>query len=68
MNHGFSHSVAIIMAAHAYRSGKKLFWDPQNRIDSRRGWQTLHRGVTFLSHNEDRPSLSRCGTIYRGLT
>jgi predicted dehydrogenase len=29
VNHGFSHSVAIIMAAHAYRSGKKLFWDPK---------------------------------------
>jgi predicted dehydrogenase len=29
VNHGFSHSVATIMAAHAYRSGKKLFWDPK---------------------------------------
>jgi predicted dehydrogenase len=25
---GFAHSVAVIMAARAYREGKKLYWDP----------------------------------------
>src|SRR5207247_4373392 len=27
VNHGFAHSVAVIMAARAYRDGKKLYWD-----------------------------------------
>jgi predicted dehydrogenase len=27
--HGYAHSVAIIMAARAYREGKKLYWDPK---------------------------------------
>ena len=26
---GFAHSVAVIMAARAYREGKKLYWDPK---------------------------------------
>jgi predicted dehydrogenase len=26
---GFSHSVVVIMAARAYREGKKLYWDPK---------------------------------------
>jgi predicted dehydrogenase len=29
VHHGFAHSVAVIMAARAYREGKKLFWDPK---------------------------------------
>jgi predicted dehydrogenase len=29
VRHGFAHSVACIMAAHAYREGKKLYWDPK---------------------------------------
>ncbi len=28
VRHGFAHSVACIMAARAYREGRKLFWDP----------------------------------------
>ena len=28
VRHGFAHSVACIMAARAYREGKKLYWDP----------------------------------------
>ena len=27
---GYSHSVACIMAARAYREGKKLYWDPKS--------------------------------------
>ena len=27
VHHGFAHSVAVIMAARAYREGKKLYWD-----------------------------------------
>ena len=26
---GFNHSVACIMAAHSYQTGKKLYWDPK---------------------------------------
>jgi predicted dehydrogenase len=29
VEHGFAHSVAIIMAARAQQEGKKLYWDPQ---------------------------------------
>jgi len=29
VDHGFSHSIACIMAAEAYRSGKRLYWDPK---------------------------------------
>jgi len=29
VQHGFAHSVAVIMAARAYREGKKLYWDPK---------------------------------------
>ncbi len=29
VDHGFSHSVVIIMAAQSYWSGKKLYWNPQ---------------------------------------
>ena len=28
VEHGFSHSVAVIMAARSQREGKKLYWDP----------------------------------------
>ena len=27
---GFKHSIAVIMAARAYREGKKLYWDAKN--------------------------------------
>jgi hypothetical protein len=27
VDHGFAHSVAVIMAARAYREGRKLYWD-----------------------------------------
>jgi hypothetical protein len=27
VEHGFAHSVAVIMAARSYREGKKLYWD-----------------------------------------
>ena len=27
VQHGFAHSVAVIMAARAYGEGKKLYWD-----------------------------------------
>jgi hypothetical protein len=30
VDHGFSHAIVIIMAAHSYWSGKKLYWDPKN--------------------------------------
>lgn len=30
VRHGFAHSVAVIMAARAYREGKKLYWDAKN--------------------------------------
>jgi predicted dehydrogenase len=30
VDHGFSHSLVCIMAAQSYRSGKKLYWDPQS--------------------------------------
>ena len=30
VDHGFSHSVVCIMAAHSYWSGKKLYWYPEN--------------------------------------
>jgi hypothetical protein len=30
VDHGFSHSIVIIMAAQSYWSGKKLYWDPHN--------------------------------------
>ena len=29
VEHGFAHSVAVIMAARAQREGKKLYWDPR---------------------------------------
>jgi predicted dehydrogenase len=29
VDHGFAHSVACIMAARAYREGRKLYWDPK---------------------------------------
>ena len=29
VDHGFAHSVAVIMAARAQREGKKLYWDPR---------------------------------------
>jgi len=29
VHHGYAHSVAVIMAARAYREGKKLYWDPK---------------------------------------
>lgn len=29
VHHGFSHSVACMMAARAYWSGKKIYWDPK---------------------------------------
>jgi predicted dehydrogenase len=29
VDHGFSHAIVIIMAAHSYWSGKKLYWDPK---------------------------------------
>jgi len=29
VHNGFAHSVAVIMAARAYREGKKLYWDPK---------------------------------------
>lgn len=29
VKNGYAHSVAIIMAARAYREGKKLYWDPK---------------------------------------
>jgi predicted dehydrogenase len=28
VRHGYSHAVAVIMAARAYREGRKLWWDP----------------------------------------
>ena len=28
VDHGFSHAIVCIMAAHSYWSGKKLYWDP----------------------------------------
>jgi len=36
VRHGFSHAVAVIMAARAYREGKKLWWDAANEkiVDS----------------------------------
>jgi predicted dehydrogenase len=30
VQNGFAHSVAVIMAARAYREGKKLYWDAKN--------------------------------------
>ncbi len=30
VDHGFSHSIVTIMAAHSYWSGKRLYWDPRN--------------------------------------
>jgi hypothetical protein len=27
---GFNHSIAVIMAARAYREGKKMYWDSKN--------------------------------------
>jgi predicted dehydrogenase len=30
VEHGFAHSVAVIMAAQAQREGKKLYWDPDH--------------------------------------
>jgi predicted dehydrogenase len=30
VEHGFAHSVAVIMAAEAQRTGRKLYWDPVN--------------------------------------
>ena len=30
VDHGFSHAIVVIMAAHSYWSGKKLYWDPKN--------------------------------------
>jgi hypothetical protein len=29
VRNGFAHSVAVIMAARAYRESKKLYWDPK---------------------------------------
>jgi len=29
VHNGFSHSVACMMAARAYWSGKKIYWDPK---------------------------------------
>jgi hypothetical protein len=36
---GFGHSVAVIMAARAYREGKRLWWDPKREqiVDHRPG-------------------------------
>jgi hypothetical protein len=30
VDHGFSHSIVIIMATQSYWSGKKLYWHPHN--------------------------------------
>ena len=30
--HGFSHSIACIMAARSYWSGKKIYWDPKAEV------------------------------------
>lgn len=30
VDNGFSHAIVVIMAAQAYRTGKKLYWDPKN--------------------------------------
>jgi hypothetical protein len=32
VRHGFAHSVAVIMAARAYREGRKLYWDAKNEV------------------------------------
>jgi hypothetical protein len=32
VRHGFSHSVACIMAARSYWSGKKLYFDPRREV------------------------------------
>ncbi len=29
VDHGFSHSIVVIMAAQSYWSGKKLYWEPK---------------------------------------
>jgi len=29
VQHGFAHSVACMMAARAYWSGEKMYWDPK---------------------------------------
>jgi hypothetical protein len=29
VDHGFSHAIVVIMAAQAYWSGKRLYWDPK---------------------------------------
>jgi len=36
VHNGFSHAIVIIMTAQSYRTGKKLYWDPENK-------QTLDR-------------------------
>jgi hypothetical protein len=32
VHHGFSHSVACIMAARSYWTGKRMFFDPQREM------------------------------------
>jgi hypothetical protein len=36
VDHGFSHSVACMMASRSYWSGKRVYWDPQREeiVDS----------------------------------
>ena len=29
VDHGFSHAIVCIMAAHSYWSGKRLYWNPE---------------------------------------
>jgi len=42
VDHGFSHSIVIIMAAQSYWSGKKLYWNPQTE-------EIVDRPVTVTS-------------------
>ena len=32
VDHGFSHSIVIIMAAQSYWSGKRLYWNPETEV------------------------------------
>jgi hypothetical protein len=50
VDHGFSHSIVIIMAAQSYWSGKKLYWNPQTEdIVDQPVTRTAETGQAHLS-------------------
>src|SRR5207248_2567064 len=59
VRHGFSHSVACIMATRAYWSGKRIYWDPKE--------ETILDHAPTVKHRDEerRQHVSRIGGALR---